>query len=763
MPKMPLARHGSFAGLPIGRKLTLIIMGVTAAALLIAGLGLLAFDLLFFREYMQRDLAGLARIIADNSTAALTFDDPSAAQETLRALRTRPHVLAACIYGGDGSLFARYSHAAGNVSCPPPAPHEEVEVKPDSLALSHPIMLTGRRIGTVVLLSDLEELYQRTRLYAATVVAMLVLSGLFAFLLSARLQNLIAGPISQLARASADVSQTRDYGIRAQKVSRDEVGVLVDAFNDMLAGIQSRDSELREALTAREAALQVAREARDFLRTTLASIGDAVVSTDPDGNVVFANPVACALTGWPESDIAGHPLAEVLRLVNESTRAPVESPVAQVLREGTIIMMANSTVLVARGGAEIPIDDSAAPIRNDQGELIGVVLIFRDITERRRAEQELRAAREQLQIVTNTMSPAVTHCNRNLQYVWVSPSYAQWLHRRPADFSGKSIAEMLGPEAYEAIRPFAERVLSGERLEYESELELAHIGRRWTHAAYVPTHDPNGAVNGWVAHISDITELKKAQAEVVRVNADLQKTNERLARSNQDLERFAFAASHDLQEPLRMIATYAQLLVRTYPDRFDGDAAQFVRNIVESATRMRGLLADLLAYSEIGEDGDEPAGTVDLNDALETAKANLKVSIEETGALIVSDPLPVVSGRAGHFVQLFQNLVGNAIKYRSESAPRVRVSCERTGAEYRFGVADNGIGIDPEYHKQIFTIFKRLHGKKIPGTGIGLAICQRVVERHHGRIWVESQAGLGATFYFTLPTDIVKSQENANG
>jgi PAS domain S-box-containing protein len=375
----------------------------------------------------------------------------------------------------------------------------------------------------------------------------------------------------------------------------------------------------------------------------------------------------------------------------------------------------------------------------------------------------LRAAREQLQIVTDTMSPAVTHCNRDLQYVWVSPSYARWLHLNSADFPGKSIAQMLGPEAFEAIRPYAERVLAGEHLEYESEFDLAHIGRRWTHAAYVPTHDRDGAVNGWVAHISDITELKRAQAEVVRVNADLQKTNERLARSNQDLERFAFAASHDLQEPLRMIATYAQLLVRTYPDRFDGDAAQFVRNIVDSATRMRGLLADLLAYSEIGQDGDEPGGTVDLNDALETAKQNLSVSIEEAGALIESDPLPVVSGQSGQFVQLFQNLVGNAIKYRSEAPPRIRVSCERIGGEYRFGVADNGIGIDPEYHKQIFTMFKRLHGKKIPGTGIGLAICQRVVERHGGRIWVESQSGLGATFYFTLPANIVKTEENANG
>jgi PAS domain S-box-containing protein len=349
-----------------------------------------------------------------------------------------------------------------------------------------------------------------------------------------------------------------------------------------------------------------------------------------------------------------------------------------------------------------------------------------------------------------------------MTFLWVSRSYADWLGKNPADLAGRHIADGIGPSAFAAIRPYIERVLAGERCEFERKVEYQSIGPRWIRAAYVPTHGRGGEVDGWVAHVSDSTALKHAEAEVVRVNADLQRTNERLARSNEDLERFAFIASHDLQEPLRMITAYAQLLVRSYPTQFEGEGNMFVRNIVDGATRMRGLLADLLAYSEIDSDAAEPAHRVDLNEVLETVRQNLKVAVEEAGAEIASGPLPAVTGYTVHFVQLFQNLVANAIKYRGQQPPRIQISCERGGGGWRFAVADNGLGIDPEYHTRIFGIFKRLHGKKIPGTGIGLAICQRVVERYGGQIWVESERGRGATFCFTIPENDGERGERSN-
>jgi light-regulated signal transduction histidine kinase (bacteriophytochrome) len=200
-----------------------------------------------------------------------------------------------------------------------------------------------------------------------------------------------------------------------------------------------------------------------------------------------------------------------------------------------------------------------------------------------------------------------------------------------------------------------------------------------------------------------------------------------------------------------MITAYSQLLIKSYPGQFDSEASIFVGNIVDGTTRMRDLLADLLVYTEIRSRDEQPLEVVDLNVVVENVRQNLKASMDESGAVVTSDRLPVLRAYAAHFQPLFQNLIGNAIKYRSAQPPRVHVSVQEADGELRFSVSDNGMGIDPEYHKRIFEVFRRLHGRKIPGSGVGLAICQRVVERYGGRIWVESQAGQGATFLFTAP------------
>ena len=208
-----------------------------------------------------------------------------------------------------------------------------------------------------------------------------------------------------------------------------------------------------------------------------------------------------------------------------------------------------------------------------------------------------------------------------------------------------------------------------------------------------------------------------------------------------------------------MITAYSQLLIKSYPGEFGSEASTFVANIVDGTTRMRDLLSDLLAYTEIRSRDEEPLEVVDLNVVIENVRQNLKASIDESGAVVTSDRLPLLRVHRAHFQPLFQNLIGNAIKYRSAQPPRIHISVREVDGELRFTVSDNGIGIDPEYHKQIFEVFRRLHGRKIPGTGVGLAICQRVVERYGGRIWVESQAGQGAAFLFTLPNVAVRSAE----
>ncbi len=242
----------------------------------------------------------------------------------------------------------------------------------------------------------------------------------------------------------------------------------------------------------------------------------------------------------------------------------------------------------------------------------------------------------------------------------------------------------------------------------------------------------------------ELDERRRAEQRMAQYASDL-------ARSNAELEQFAYVASHDLQEPLRMVASFTQLLARRYQGKLDQNADEFIGFAVDGARRMQELINDLLAYSRVGTRGKPPAPT-DLTEVLKDAEANLHQAIAESGAVITHDPLPVVSGDPVQLTQLFQNLLANAIRFRSGAAPRIHVSAQAREADWLLSVKDNGIGMAPEHQERIFAIFQRLHGRgEYPGTGIGLAICKKIVERHGGHIWVESAPGQGSTFYFNIP------------
>jgi light-regulated signal transduction histidine kinase (bacteriophytochrome) len=259
-----------------------------------------------------------------------------------------------------------------------------------------------------------------------------------------------------------------------------------------------------------------------------------------------------------------------------------------------------------------------------------------------------------------------------------------------------------------------------------------------------PIKNINGRIIGASKIVRDISEEKRAEEQRLLLVADLE-------RSNLELEQFASVASHDLQEPLRMVSSYTQLLEQRYGDKLDDTAREFIAYAVDGARRMQRLINDLLEFSRVGTRGKSPA-RVDANVVLGTVRVNLSVAIEDAGALVTNDELPTVVADQTQLSQLLQNLIGNAIKFHGAKPPRIHVAASERSAEWVFTVRDNGIGIDPEYFERIFAIFQRLHvAAEYPGTGIGLAVCKRIAERHGGRIWVESDPGTGSTFSFSLP------------
>ena len=267
-------------------------------------------------------------------------------------------------------------------------------------------------------------------------------------------------------------------------------------------------------------------------------------------------------------------------------------------------------------------------------------------------------------------------------------------------------------------------------------------------AAEVALRQSRDELEGLVAERTE--DLKAANTHLSLELEERRRAQQELARSNAELEQFAYVASHDLQEPLRMVASFTQLLARRYQGKLDADADEFIGFAVDGSTRMQRLLNDLLAYSRVGT-RSKPFDAIDCNSVLNDALTNLKPAIEDNGALITHEPLPIVRGDEVQLIQLFQNLIGNAVKFHGQEPPQVHISAKLQDRDWVFAVRDNGIGIAPEQQERIFLIFQRLHHRsEYPGTGIGLALCKRIVERHGGRIWVESEVGKGSTFFFTI-------------
>jgi PAS domain S-box-containing protein len=659
----------------------------------------------------------------------------------------------------------------------------------------------------------------------------------------------------------------------------------------------------------RKRAEQALQESETSLAITLHSIGDAVIATDQAGRVTRMNPTAERLSGWTLDEARDCDLAEVFRIINADTRETVANPVHLVMAHGKAVALANHTILQNRDGKEFQIADSAAPIRDGGGKIVGVVLVFSDITEQYRVEEALRASEARFRAVFDQAAVGVAQIESATgRFDQINQRYCDLLGYTPEemlalDFQTITYADDLQADLDNMrsliagkIREFSmekrywrkdgsivwvwltvsRMVISGKNSRFHiavvediSERKRAEIALKESvdkfskaflatpesvtiasmeDGRYIEVNDVFLEITGFQRHevigrtstelgfwidtndrqrfidalteagslrnfevrfrmrngaervvlmsteiielqgkncslnfILDITERKQAEAQIRQTTEDLRQLNETLearvtertlelrnansmliasgvdlARSNEELEQFAYVASHDLQEPLRTVIGFVQLLEKRLANKLDKEGLEYMNYVVDGALRMRALIHDVLAYSRVGSQG-EPPEQVDCAAAVHKALVALRSQIYSTGAEVEVMELPTVRVDRIQLVQLFQNLIGNAIKFCRDGVPRVRVEASREGALWRFSITDNGIGIAPEYRERIFGIFQRLHTRDdYDGTGIGLAICRRIVQHHGGQIGVDPAPGGGSAFWFTLPEESSK-------
>jgi PAS domain S-box-containing protein len=455
------------------------------------------------------------------------------------------------------------------------------------------------------------------------------------------------------------------------------------------------------------------------------------------------------------------------------------------------------TLLLTLGIASFVLPMGALPLREfDELHvsvavrgLIGLVMLF-DIYALYQ-QYQIHSIRRRLnerddlfRLITEKAADMIAVVDTRGQRVYNSPSYERILGYSPEQLEATSSFEQIHPDDREKVKEAAaeaSRSGMGRRIEYR----MRHKDGSWVvlESTASTILDAEGRVNKLVIVNRDITDRKHAEtalqehkihleelvatrtaelrsaneqlqqdiSERKRVQQELTRNVEELARSNAELEQFAYVASHDLQEPLRMVASYTQLLARRYQGKLDADADEFIGFAVDGATRMQQLIDDLLSYSRLTTKGKALTWT-EAGAACHAAIGNLREAIKDSNAMVRVEPLPAVIADASQLTVLFQNLIGNAIKYRNERRPEIYVDARPQGNEWVFSVQDNGIGIEKQYFERIFQMFQRLHSRKdYPGTGIGLAVCKKIVERHGGKIWLESQAGKGSTFLFTVP------------
>lgn len=528
----------------------------------------------------------------------------------------------------------------------------------------------------------------------------------------------------------------KDYPLAIQHRSGRVTFVMYNAtlYRNEKGEIQGVFAAARDITEQKEAENKL-RAASLYARSLIEASLDPLVTISADGKITDVNNSTEEVTGYTREELIGSDFSDYF-IEPERARAGYK----KVFLEGYV--RDYPLAICNKSGKITEVLYNATVYRNEAGQIQGVFAAARDITERKIAEEKLRAASLYARrLIEASLDPLVTIS---------ADGKITDVNQATEDVTGYMREQLIGSdfsdyftEPEKARAGYKQVFTEGYVKDYP--LAIRHKDGKITDVLYNATvyQNEEGEVQGVFAAARDITER-------IAMENELRQTLEKLKQSNAELEQFAYVASHDLQEPLRMVASYVQLLERRYKDKLDSDADEFIGYAVDGANRMRALIDDLLTYSRVGRLG-KPFEPTNLEKTMELVLQNLSASIADSGAIVTYDKLPVIVADGGQLVQLFQNLIGNAIKFHGKEPPRIHVSAKDKGTEYQFSVSDNGIGIDPQYFDHLFRIFQRLHTREeYSGSGIGLAICKKIVERHGGHIWIESQVGKGSTVYFTL-------------
>jgi PAS domain S-box-containing protein len=545
------------------------------------------------------------------------------------------------------------------------------------------------------------------------------------------------GTPAAILRATAAEGRYEDQAMRTRKDgSRFFASVNLTALRDTTGDLRGFSLICRD--------LSETKDAGAKYRGLLEAAPDAMVVVNQAGKIVLLNMQAERQFGYRRDELVGQKVTNIIlegfaeRLIADDLRSAEEALAQQI---GAGIELTGTR----KDGSVFPIEIMLSPLQSPDGMLVTAAI--RDISVRKAADSHLAQMESKYRGLLEAAPDAMVVVNSVGEIVLLNVQAEKQFGYRRDELLGQKVTNII-PEG------FAERLIADDLRSTEDALaqkigtgiELNALRKDGSGFPIEMMLSPLESTDGILvtAAIRDVSVRRKAAAELLEKNAELN-------RSNEELGQFAYIASHDLQEPLRMVASYTQLLSQRYKGKLDDDADTFIAFAVDGANRMQRLIQGLLTFSRVGSRG-KPLHSISSEQALEQAIRNLRDSIDESGAVVTHDPLPEVIGDEMQLTQLFQNLVGNAIKYQNPGVPNVHIAAVESGeGKWIFSVQDNGLGIEPQYFDRIFGMFQRLHKRdEFSGTGIGLAICKKIVERHGGRISVQSEPGHGSTFRFVL-------------